>query len=102
MEICAETEKLEELYSTILKECNVEIPFEVKAEEGKEVLLSAVFVSKTTWEKGALYTLVNESSKDLSVVLADVATGGEYRICVPAEDAALFAIDEKGNEVGRF
>lgn len=102
LEICAETEKLAELYADILKECQVELSFEVKAEAGKEALLSAVFVTKTTWEKGALYTLVNESSKDVGVTVKDAASGQEYSVTVPAEDVALFAIDEAGAEVGRF
>lgn len=102
LEICAETEKLAELYAAILNECGVALPFEVKSEAGKEALLAGLFVSKTTWEKGALYTLVNEASKDVCVEVKDVVTGNAYKVCVPAEDVALFAIDADGNEVGRF
>lgn len=102
LEISAESEKLAELYAGILEKCEVKLPFEVKAESGKEALLAAVFVTKTTWEKGALYTLVNESSKNITVTVKDIASGCEYTVSVPAEDAALFAIDANGNEAGRF
>ena len=102
LEICAESEKLAELYAGILAESGVELPFEVTAEAGKEAILSAVFVTKTTWQKGALYTLVNESSKAMDVEVKDIATGGIYKVCVPAEDVALFVIDEAGKEVVRF
>jgi len=102
LEICAESEKLAELYAGIFKECGVRLPFEVCAESGKEAILSAVFVTKTTWEKGALYTLVNESSTDVTVTVRDVASRCEYKIMVPAEDVALVAIDAAGKEVVRF
>lgn len=102
LEICAESEKLAELYAGILSECGVNLPFEVRAEEGKEALLSALFVTRTAWENGALYTLVNESSKDVTVTVKDVAGGTKHKVMVPAEDVALFAIDNTGEEVGRF
>lgn len=102
LELCNETEQLAELYRKILEEASVKVPFEVSAEGANAKLLSALFITKTEWENGSLYTLVNESSKNLPITLKDAATAQEYKVTVPAEDVALFLTDADGAMTAKF
>lgn len=100
LELCCETEKLAELYGRILEENQVTGAFDVQAKE--QELLPALFISKTGWDRGSLYTLVNESSQDMQVTVRDFKFGRDYQITVPAEDVALFLVDAEGNTAGTF
>lgn len=102
LELCCETEKLAELYGSILQECQVKIPFEVMADRGSENLLPALFLTRTGWENGSLYTAVNESSKTLKLTVKDAEYQKEYQITVPAEDVCLFLLDSRGRMAGMF
>lgn len=102
IELCCETEQMAELYGKILDECGVKKPFEVWAQNQTDNRLRALFLSKTAWKNGSLYTMVNESSKELSVEIRDTGTQKEYSLCVPPEDVALYLMDGEGNLAGVF
>ncbi|MBS6195245.1 MAG: cellulase family glycosylhydrolase [Clostridiales bacterium] len=102
LELCCETEQLAGLYRKILDQCQVKVPFEITSDKKNARLLSGLFATKTEWENGNLYTLVNESSKELSVVIKDGVSSKEYAVSIPAEDVCLFLTDAEGNMTAEF
>lgn len=53
-------------------------------------------MSAVRYEKGILYTLINESSDAKEVVLEDCTIQKKYKLTVPENESFLFITDEKG------
>ena len=91
LELTADGKELAELYREVLTDCGVLPELTITGNHTEPLFVSAV-----RWEKGTLYTLVNESSDRKEITLSDSKTERKYRLTVPENGSFLFITDAQG------
>lgn len=91
LELTADGRELTELYRTVLEDNGVKPELILSGEHTEPLFASAV-----RYEKGILYTLINESSNAKDIVMEDCTIQKKYTLTVPGNESFLFITDEKG------
>ncbi len=91
LELTADGKELAGLYRAVLADCGVVPQLTISGKHTEPLFASAV-----RWEKGTLYTLVNEASERKEIVLADSRTKKQYHFSVPENASFLFITDPAG------
>lgn len=97
LELSCESEKLAQIYRTILEKYHVTPDVSLE-----ETATDAIFVSRVEWEKGTLFTVVNESTKERTLTLKDEVSGRRYRFDVEGDGSFLFITDIEGKPVSVY
>lgn len=92
LELTADGKELAELYREVLTDNGV-VPWVTLSSEHAQPL----FVSAVRWEKGTLYTIVNESAERKDVILNDAKADKKYRFTIPENASFLFITDVAGS-----
>lgn len=91
LELTADGKELADLYRAVLADSGVVPQLTISGKNTEPLFASAV-----RWEKGILYTLVNEASERKEITLADSRTNRQYHFTVPENASFLFITDAVG------
>jgi hypothetical protein len=97
LEMNDRTEPLLALYQTAMDWAGLSSPLNWLSGEQP-----GVFAQKLSFERGALWILVNESGKEEAIRFEDKTSGITYSLTLASERAVLFATDKEGKVTNRL
>lgn len=97
IDLAAETRTAAQFYKIILDDAGSKEEFTLTGER-----LDGIFISKTNWEKGALYTIVNEANTGRELCILDSSVQKEYELNIGGDESVLFAIDYTGKVIAVY
>lgn len=97
IELAEESHVLKEIYAELITEANVTKSFELL--EGD---CNGIFVSRLNWDKGVLYTVINETGEDKKLQIRDSVMQQTYSLTVGSKRSSLFTLSSDGTVVASY